>query len=123
MTKTRSLPWLSSLLFTLFFLVTLWLAYNGHLPSQLGLIPHYDKPGHIILYAIATYLGHRVLQRRYIRVGSLRLPLWIVIFGTFTVVEELLQGFSPNRSLDPLDLLCSSLGIALGYWLAERESE
>lgn len=122
MTKTRPLPWISTAIFAALFLVILVMAYTGNLPVQLAAIPHYDKPGHLILYAVAAYLGHRILQRRRIRVGGMRLPFWILIFGTFTVIEEVLQGLSPNRSLDALDLIFSGLGIALGYGLAEREN-
>jgi len=122
MTKTQKLPWISATLFALLFLVTLVLAYKGLLPSTLQAIPHYDKPGHVILYGVAAYLGHRLLQQRYLCLLGLRVPLWIFLFSTFTVVEELVQGFSPNRSLDMLDLICSGVGIALGYWLAEREA-
>jgi len=123
MTKTRTLPWISSLIFGLLFLITLVMAYLGNLPPVLQAIPYYDKPGHVILYGVAAYLGHRILRRRYLHLMGLRLPLWIVLFSVFTLVEEVLQGFSPNRSLDLLDLICSGLGIALGYWLAEREAD
>ncbi|MEP0886882.1 MULTISPECIES: VanZ family protein [unclassified Leptolyngbya] len=121
MTKTRTLPWISTIIFAALFVVILVMAYTGNLPAELQAIPNYDKPGHIILYSVAAYLGHRILQKRRIRFLRMLIPLWILIFGTFTVVEEVIQGFSPNRSLDALDLVCSGLGIALGYWLAERE--
>jgi polysaccharide biosynthesis protein VpsQ len=38
----------------------------------------------------------------------------------FTLGEELVQQFSPHRSLDLMDLIASFTGIAIGYWLAER---
>jgi polysaccharide biosynthesis protein VpsQ len=107
------------LLYAAMFGLLLVVAYTGNLPPQLAMIPNYDKPGHLILYGFATYLGHRVLRWR--RIGRFYLPVWVVAFGSFTLIEEGLQAFSPHRSLDGLDLVMSFLGIGLGYWLAERE--
>ncbi|MGF1600635.1 MAG: hypothetical protein ACFCU8_01225 [Thermosynechococcaceae cyanobacterium] len=118
--KKRKGIWVAlGLLYTALFGVILVLAYSGNLPPQLAIIPNYDKPGHLILYGVATYLGHRVLRWR--RVGQLYLPLWVIIFGSFTLFEEGLQAFSPNRTFDGLDLIMSFLGVGLGYWLAERD--
>ena len=101
-------------------LLILLLAYTGNLPPQLHRIPFYDKVGHLVLYGIATYLGHRVLQYRRICLGTIALPLFPLLFAIGALVEELLQVFSPNRTLDAIDLLASFLGIILGYWLAEK---
>ena len=104
------------------FLIMLWAAYNGTLPvgALIGRVPYADKAGHVILYCIASYLGHRVFRLRHIRRWSVPLPVFPSLFGIFTLVEEVLQGLSPNRSLDAIDLVCSFIGVALGYWLAER---
>ena len=106
------------------FLATLWLAYRGQLPGWLSAIPHYDKPLHVLLYAIATYLGHRLLKGRRWLLPLFRqhwkLPLFPLAFAIFTIAEELFQGLSPNRSLDAFDLICSLVGCWLGYRLAER---
>jgi polysaccharide biosynthesis protein VpsQ len=103
-----------------FFLMTLRFAYLGALPTWLQAIPYFDKLGHMVLYAIATYLGHRLLRGKHWRIQGRSLPLFPLAFASFTIVEELLQGFSPNRSLDGIDLICSLLGCWLGYRLAER---
>ncbi|MDX2099522.1 MAG: hypothetical protein SFW36_17220 [Leptolyngbyaceae cyanobacterium bins.59] len=102
------------------FLTTLLLAYTGHLPTQLAAIPYYDKAGHIILYCLASYIGHQFLRHRHFNLGEWHLPLWPLIFGVLTIVEELLQSLSPNRSLDWIDLVASLAGVCLGYALAER---
>jgi polysaccharide biosynthesis protein VpsQ len=104
------------------FLFILFLAYTGSLPTWFTQIPYYDKIGHVSLYAIATYLGHRVLQGRSIVLpGIRRLPLFPALFGLWTVAEELLQGFAPSRTLDATDLVCSVVGVILGWWLVERK--
>ena len=104
-----------------FFLGTLWAAYNNHLPLRwLSQFPNYDKVGHVVLYCIPAYLGHRVLRFKHISVFARRLPLFPVLFTLFTLTEELIQGFSPYRTLDVGDMLCSLVGILLGYWLAQR---
>jgi hypothetical protein len=102
------------------FLLILWAAYTNHLPTGfLNTIPYYDKVGHVILYGIATYLGHRVWRRRFC-LGGVAWPLFPALFALFTLVEEGLQGLSPYRTLDGVDLICSLLGIGLGYALASK---
>lgn len=114
------LKWLACFYAILFGLL-LVLAYTGNLPSQLAVIPYYDKVGHVILYGVAAYLGHRVLHRFTLRFGCYRLPLWILVFSGWTLAEEGAQFFAPTRSLDALDLVCSVFGIVIGYWLARKQ--
>ncbi|PSB35606.1 hypothetical protein C7B82_00990 [Stenomitos frigidus ULC18] len=102
------------------FLVTLFLAYTGNLPPQFSQIPYYDKIGHVVLYGVAAYLGHRVLGYRRVNLLTIAVPLFPLLFAIGTVTEELLQTFSPNRTLDAIDLIASFCGITLGYWLSER---
>ncbi len=111
--------------YTGFFLLTLWAAYHNHLPLKwLSQFPNYDKFGHVVLYCIPTYLGHRICRQKHIskklRDYTLRLPVFPMGFALFTLTEELLQGFSPYRTLDAGDLVCSFVGITTGYWLAQR---
>ncbi|MGK7873422.1 MAG: VanZ family protein [Xenococcaceae cyanobacterium] len=105
----------SAILLTIFVL-----AYTGKLPPQLSNIPFYDTLGHFILYGIATYLGHRVLKRRRINLLGYAIPLWPLLFAIFTVLEEGLQSFSPNRTFSWTDMIASMLGLLFGYWLSER---
>lgn len=121
--KLRSQPrlkWLA-LIYAALFGWILVLAYTGNLPSQLAVIPYYDKVGHVILYGVATYLGHRLLHRFTLRLGPYHLSLWVLAFGGWTLVEEGAQFFAPTRSLDALDLVCSILGIGIGYWCAKQQ--
>ncbi|MEM8808127.1 MAG: VanZ family protein [Cyanobacteria bacterium P01_G01_bin.38] len=103
------------------FCLTLWAAYTDNLPTHLlETIPYYDKIGHLVLYFIPSYLGHRVLKNRHFTPLGLRLPIFPTLFGLFTVTEELIQGFSPYRTLDMADLICGFVGIVVGYGLAQR---
>ena len=105
------------------FLLILWAAYTNNLPlALLGKIPYYDKIGHVVLYALASYLGHRVLNRRHFR-GKRYLPIFPVLFGLAMTAEEIVQGLSPYRTLDSLDLVCSLGGVVLGYFLAQGFSQ
>lgn len=106
-----------TVIYAAIFIAILALAYQGNLPA--GLTQN-DKLAHFVLYGIATFLGQRVFHDRHLRLFRLRLPLFPALFGLFTIVEETMQGFSPNRSLDELDLIASLVGIWLGYWLAKR---
>ena len=109
--------------YALFFLVTLHAAYTNRLPLDwLAQLPYYDKLGHFVLYFIPTYLGHRLFKQKHIRLLSFSLPLFPILFTLFTLTEELIQGFSPYRTLDPIDLICSLIGITCGYLLAQKQS-
>jgi VanZ family protein len=117
--KKPGLGWgLLAVLYAGIFLSILILAYTNKLPP---LLTKLDKPGHIVLYCVATYLGHRVLKRRRLNIFARAIPLFPLLFGIFTVTEEALQSLSPYRTLDAIDLIASFIGIFLGYWLAERE--
>jgi len=116
--------WLRGLAFVYLamFLGILALAYTNRLPVALGRIPYYDKIGHVVLYALATYLGHRGLGRRCIRLGRVQLPLFPLLFALFTLAEELVQHLSPHRTLDGGDAVASLAGIGLGWGLARRSA-
>ena len=108
--------------YLLLFLTILVLAYTGQLPTnRILLIPYADKIGHVVLYCIAAYIGHRVLRHRHTLFLGLSVPLFPMLFGLFTVVEEGAQGLAPNRTLDGVDLIASLIGIWVGYWLAEQQ--
>jgi VanZ family protein len=114
------LGWLViGLLYAGLFLITLHLAYTGNLPPALIAIPFYDKVGHVVLYAIPTYLGQWIFNFRQFTLLQRRYSLWTSLFMLFTMTEEAAQAFSPNRTFSYVDLLCSLTGIGLGYWLAD----
>lgn len=107
--------------YAVLFLGILWAAYSNRLPlAWLSQFPGYDKVGHVVLYCIPTYLGHCLCGCKSWRVSGRALPVFPALFTLFTVSEELLQGWSPYRTLDGGDLICSMLGIAIGYGLAQR---
>jgi hypothetical protein len=99
-------------------LTILVLAYTSNLPAFVGRVPYFDKLGHGVLYALAVYFGHRALVYRTIN-GRRWLPGFPILFFVFTLTEELVQHWSPNRTLDRVDLIASSIGIVMGWWLAE----
>ncbi|MDJ0701757.1 MAG: hypothetical protein QNJ46_00615 [Leptolyngbyaceae cyanobacterium MO_188.B28] len=112
---------LISAFYLFLFLTILVLAYTGQLPThRILVIPYADKIGHVVLYCIAAYMGHRVLRHRHIPFLGLAVPLFPLLFGLFTLVEEGAQGLAPNRTLDGIDLVASLIGVWLGYWLAEQ---
>lgn len=107
--------------YTCAFLIALWAAYTNRLPLVwLSQFPNYDKVGHVVLYCIPTYLGHRLCKQKHIKRLGLWLPVFPALFALFTIAEELTQGFSPHRTLDAGDMVCSLAGIGLGYWLAQK---
>jgi VanZ family protein len=112
--------------FAFLFLILL-LADMGKLPIPLIQRTPYDKVGHFILYGIASYLSHRVLDRRMMALGNSPIPLGPFLFGALTIFEEMLQSILPNRTASLEDLAASLLGIVLFYcggeiWERQRRS-
>gem|GEM_PF-2348404 len=114
---------------TAFLIVTCLLEYSQKIKIHFGkagaATPHPLSQNGFLFSGLALRkfsrrYEHLALRRRHITVAGISLPLWVLIFSSFTIVEELGQGFSPNRSVDWLDLVCSLVGVALGYKLAER---
>ncbi|MDB9496464.1 hypothetical protein PN441_06295 [Spirulina major CS-329] len=116
----QPISWVLGLIYGLLLVMIAWLAYTDNLPDYLGRIPHYDLIGHFFLYFMATYLGHRMLRGRRITLWGWRIPLFPLVFGIITVVDECTQALSPVRTFSGLDLLMSLIGLAVGYGLAER---
>ncbi|MBW4550395.1 MAG: VanZ family protein [Aphanocapsa sp. GSE-SYN-MK-11-07L] len=116
--SSAPLPWMLCTIGFMGILATiLWFAYQGNLHP---ILTQNDKLAHLVLYGIAAFLGHQACNRRHIRQLGCSIPLFPALFGLFTLGEELVQQFSPYRSLDLLDVVASFAGIAIGYWLAER---
>lgn len=95
-----------------------WSAYTDNLPAYLDAIPYYDTAGHFIIYGVATYLGQRIFQRSFLKLGWLQIPLFPLGFALLTVIEEGLQSLSPVRTFSLLDLVMSIAGLSVGYYLA-----
>jgi VanZ family protein len=70
-------------------------------PTSIG-----DKAEHVIAYAVLGLLGAASSERRFART--------ILELSVFGIAIEMLQGFSPGRSPDPLDVLADFVGAILG---------
>lgn len=76
-------------------------------------VAHTDKIVHLAGYALLMFWWAQLIpQRRW------RLAIAVVLFG---ILIEWLQGFTPNRQTDALDVLANSSGMLLG-WLVARLS-
>lgn len=114
---SSQLLWIIATIIFLWILATiLWFAYRGALPPILA---QNDKLAHFALYGIATFLGHRAFNRRHLRPRGYSIPLFPALFLLFTLGEELVQHFSPNRTFDLWDSISSTIGIGVGYGLAQ----
>jgi polysaccharide biosynthesis protein VpsQ len=106
---------------------TIVLADLGRLPGFLAVIyafPEGDKLGHFGLYGILAFLIVAVVP-----VASEQKPwrnafLSCFILVAFIGIEEVSQILLANRSADPVDFICSVLGVGVfGYaaWLVKRK--
>lgn len=95
-------------------------AYLKMLPVKSSTIPFYDTVGHFILIGLAAFLGHLAMKKRKIMVGAIFFPLAPLLVSLFTLIEEVLQNLSPNRTFSLSDLAADLVGIVFFYWLAEK---
>lgn len=96
------------------------LADLGMLKTFILAHPPYDKLGHFMLYGIASFLSHRAINRRFLVIFGVSIPLGPFIFSHFTALEEILQSTLPNRSASFEDFFASMTGIILFYWIGEK---
>ncbi len=93
--------------------VALTLAFSLGTPVLNEGSGHADKLVHLAGYAVLMFWwAQLVVARRW------KLAAAVVLFG---IAIELLQGLTPNRMPDMLDVLANSSGVLLG-WLAARLS-
>jgi polysaccharide biosynthesis protein VpsQ len=123
--RERTRPWrVAAYAYLGFILLILLLAYLGRIPAILGRIPHYDTIGHFVLLGIASYLGHRAMGHRSVRVLGAAIPLAPLLISSLALTEEALQGLSPNRTLSAIDYAADLAGIwgawALNRWASTR---
>ncbi|MBW4564584.1 MAG: VanZ family protein [Mojavia pulchra JT2-VF2] len=115
--------WVMAFWFYLGILMTIIIsAYMKILPVKNSVIPFYDTIGHFILIGIGAFLSHLALKKRAIIFFSIPIPLAAILVSLFTVTEEFLQKFSPNRTFDLVDLTADLCGIVLFTWLAQKKS-
>lgn len=118
--KSLNLRWLFAFFLYLgILLLIIFLANTGNLKTFPLAHPPYDKLGHFILYGIASFLSYRALNRQFIVVFKIPLPLGPFFFSLLTILEELMQSISPNRTASWLDLIASLTGIVSFYYFGE----
>jgi VanZ family protein len=103
-----------------FLIYLMWAANSGHLPSFVASIydfPNGDKIGHFGLYGLIAGFLSLAFPRTW-QVGRFQFSIIIVIFLVFAIGEEWSQSLFPRRTADPIDALCSCLGILTGAWAA-----
>lgn len=95
-------------------------AYLKVLPVKSSVIPFYDTIGHFVLVGLAAFFSHLALNKRRINFLKFSLPLAPILVVICSIVDELIQRFSPYRTFDLTDLAANLVGILFFYWLAER---
>ncbi|MEO5596277.1 MAG: VanZ family protein [Lysobacteraceae bacterium] len=100
--------WLALWAVMLLLVVVLSLVIVPPLPE----VTHGDKYGHALAYASLAAMAVQLFSGRptLIRIGLL-----LIAYG---VAMEFLQGFTPNRTPDPLDALANSVGVLIGMSVA-----
>jgi VanZ family protein len=105
-----------------FLLYLMWAADTGHLPSfatSIYHLPNGDKFGHFGLYGMVAFFLALAFPRTW-QVGKFHISIIMLIFLACAIGEEWSQSLFPRRTADPIDGVCSCLGILAGTWVAYR---
>jgi hypothetical protein len=92
------------------------LAYRDRGPVALLSAPGSDKVLHATLIGAAAFWFNLVLEGRRWR-GA---PVAVLVPLTLALVEEIVQGLVPWRSLDALDLAADLIGLVVFWLISER---
>ncbi len=115
--------WLLAFVLFAFVLLGIFVAaFLGEIPTRLAQVPYYDTIGHFVLYGILAALLALALgrhQTRFVRTG-IGLPSAALVVILVAIADELVQGFSPVRSMDVKDLAADVCGIAIALLIARR---
>ncbi|MGQ0600950.1 MAG: VanZ family protein [Anaerolineales bacterium] len=95
-------------------------AYLGQVPLWLVRWPYADKVLHFVLFGFAVFGLNLWLGGRRMKLGRWSVAPAIAVLLIAASLEELLQGFSPNRTLDVWDWLSNVAGIFFFWWLSEK---
>jgi undecaprenyl-diphosphatase len=102
------------------FLVT-QMAYLDILPKHLLAWPFADKVLHFFLFGLVVFWLNLWLHDKQVRIGTwVTAPVAVVLPFALALAEEVLQLFSPLRTLDFTDLASDLLGMICFWWLSQR---
>lgn len=82
-------------------------------------LPGMDKALHFVSFGLLALTTCFAARDRTLSLGPLRLPVAVLWPMLGALVEELIQGVSPYRTADPLDLLADLLGM-IAFWRLAR---
>ena len=113
----------AAIAFALFIVLVNVLADTRHLGliGEVYDMPHGDKIGHFILYAVLTFLVSLALfELRSDRSTTVLVLVAAFAIAALVALEEATQAWLPSRSSDVRDLIASCLGIGCGALVALR---
>jgi VanZ family protein len=95
-----------------FVLYTYFVAYASLTPMDSGPLGPWDKVGHLLIYAVFAWLGHRLVSnaRHY-----LYLCTGIIIYSG---LMEVAQSYIPGRMMSSYDFLANTVGVFIGALLS-----
>ncbi|NRD23420.1 VanZ family protein [Winogradskyella litoriviva] len=99
-----------------FLLFIIWIIFSANTGGNniffefVNWLPFGDKIGHFFLFGCLTLGVNFAFNFKKFTFWEV-LPLGTFLVSVFVLIEELSQGFLPNRTLDVADLLADGLGI------------
>jgi hypothetical protein len=79
-------------------------------------LPYLDKIIHTGLFTVQSFLMIKLFQRirQLEKLSNWKLGIAILLCIILGVFVEIMQNFIPDRSFEPMDLVCNIIGILLG---------
>lgn len=90
-------------------------AYLGKLPAWTQAFPHFDWAAHFLLLGGLGFCFHRLMRDRAVGFLGMTFPLGPMIVSSWSILDESLQLFSPNRNFSFADMAANLIGIWLFY--------
>ncbi|MUU76858.1 VanZ family protein [Winogradskyella endarachnes] len=104
-----------ALIFLLFIVYIVYSANTGHniiVFQFVNYLPFGDKMGHFFLFGFFSLVVNIALKFKPFKYFK-SIPLGTCLVLICLILEELSQAYFPNRTLDFVDLIADSLGIAV----------
>lgn len=90
--------------FTLFILYSANFSDVNFLLDLLPNFPGIDKAGHFVLFGLFAFFLNSGLNFKYLFVKGLPIYWGALIVALISLIDEFIQAFFPNRTVDALDL-------------------
>jgi len=103
-------------------LFVMWASHQATIGSNnifiqlVSVLPYGDKVSHFVLFGLLSLVAIGATRFRGIRFFGFKLYWAVFVVSVYAVADELLQYYSPRRTLDGYDVVFGLLGVVSAQW-------